>query len=435
MRLLLFLSFLAGLWSISIPTTITLTVSSNAMRTVTDVSITAQHTSSTSVIVPSSTATQKEESTVSNSSTVAEGNNSTATITAPTMTTPTLGAMPGVVTNPATTTLTNTMSVTSTGQSNTTTVQREGFTPTASHQNESSASTTQKSTSDVIPETTSPTVVTKTAPTDSAVNSTSVNSSPAITQSTHLVNTTVSALFKTTPTSVTATGAMNDNLQTNKRILLITSTEEISHNTSTEETKKNVTEGTLEKSSSPQGTMENANEETQGTASTNSKTDIQSEVHCVAESSSQKNFLILNKSMDCKEFKRMYGQTLGNLLCSAVAGNENFKGFTHCEIRLSPVKEVQSTLNIDISFKVDENKVNKVLGNMETRLTEYLTEEMRSVVNGCHDNPAMDISERESEMQEKKPNSNANFLENTDSWIVPMDSLTKDELDEEDTHL
>ncbi|XP_072922874.1 podocalyxin isoform X1 [Hemitrygon akajei] len=64
----------------------------------------------------------------------------------------------------------------------------------------------------------------------------------------------------------------------------------------------------------------------------------------------------------------------------------------------------------------------------------YLTEELRTVDNGCHDNPAMDVTERDSEMEEKNY-CKATFLENTDGWIVPMDTHIKDELEEEDTHL
>ncbi|XP_032895175.1 podocalyxin [Amblyraja radiata] len=64
----------------------------------------------------------------------------------------------------------------------------------------------------------------------------------------------------------------------------------------------------------------------------------------------------------------------------------------------------------------------------------YLTEELRTVDNGCHDNPAMDITERESEMEEKN-NSKATYLENNDGWIVPMATHIKDGVEEEDTHL
>lgn len=54
--------------------------------------------------------------------------------------------------------------------------------------------------------------------------------------------------------------------------------------------------------------------------------------------------------------------------------------------------------------------------------------------NGYHDNPTLEVMETSSEMQEKKVvNLNGEL---GDSWIVPLDNLAKDDLDEEeDTHL
>lgn len=54
--------------------------------------------------------------------------------------------------------------------------------------------------------------------------------------------------------------------------------------------------------------------------------------------------------------------------------------------------------------------------------------------NGYHDNPTLEVMETSSEMQEKKVVSLNGEL--GDSWIVPLDNLTKDDLEEEeDTHL
>ncbi|KAM8980837.1 uncharacterized protein ACOB8E_002140 [Sarcophilus harrisii] len=66
---------------------------------------------------------------------------------------------------------------------------------------------------------------------------------------------------------------------------------------------------------------------------------------------------------------------------------------------------------------------------------QRLTEELQTVENGYHDNPTLEVMETSSEMQEKKV-ANLNG-ELGDSWIVPLDNLTKDDLDqeEEDTHL
>ncbi|KYO38806.1 podocalyxin precursor isoform D [Alligator mississippiensis] len=64
---------------------------------------------------------------------------------------------------------------------------------------------------------------------------------------------------------------------------------------------------------------------------------------------------------------------------------------------------------------------------------QRLTEELQTMENGYHDNPTLEVMETSSEMQEKKINLNGEL---GDSWIVPMDNLTKEELEEEeDTHL
>ncbi|XP_008572277.1 PREDICTED: podocalyxin [Galeopterus variegatus] len=65
---------------------------------------------------------------------------------------------------------------------------------------------------------------------------------------------------------------------------------------------------------------------------------------------------------------------------------------------------------------------------------QRLTEELQTVENGYHDNPTLEVMETSSEMQEKKVvNLNGEL---GDSWIVPLDNLMKDDLEEEeDTHL
>ncbi|KAJ8245417.1 hypothetical protein GJAV_G00270510 [Gymnothorax javanicus] len=64
---------------------------------------------------------------------------------------------------------------------------------------------------------------------------------------------------------------------------------------------------------------------------------------------------------------------------------------------------------------------------------QHLTEELQTVENGYHDNPTLEVMEVQPEMQEKKAAPNGEF---NDSWIVPFDTLAKDEgPEEEDTHL
>lgn len=63
----------------------------------------------------------------------------------------------------------------------------------------------------------------------------------------------------------------------------------------------------------------------------------------------------------------------------------------------------------------------------------HLTEELHTVENGYHDNPTLEVMEVQPEMQEKKMALNGEF---SDSWIVPIDNLMKEDApDEEDTHL
>ncbi|XP_027007433.2 podocalyxin [Tachysurus fulvidraco] len=64
---------------------------------------------------------------------------------------------------------------------------------------------------------------------------------------------------------------------------------------------------------------------------------------------------------------------------------------------------------------------------------QHLTEELQTVENGYHDNPTLEVMEVQPEMQEKKMALNGDF---NDSWIVPFDNFSKDDIpEEEDTHL
>ncbi|KAJ8261802.1 hypothetical protein GJAV_G00158570 [Gymnothorax javanicus] len=63
---------------------------------------------------------------------------------------------------------------------------------------------------------------------------------------------------------------------------------------------------------------------------------------------------------------------------------------------------------------------------------QHLTEELQTVENGYHDNPTLEVTEAQPEMQEKSALSG----ELNSSWIVPGDGQTKEGMpDEEDTHL
>ncbi|XP_051890054.1 podocalyxin isoform X3 [Pristis pectinata] len=274
---------------------------------------------------------------------------------------------------------------------------------------------------------------------------------------------------------------------------------------STDSMEKNTTSGTFTDStgstekSAPRGTQRNTTEVTYTTEAMKTATEalpkektqepkerntILSEVYCVAESSNQQYHVKIDKGMDCETFVEGKGKDLAKQICSHLAKKGDLKMFDKCVVHVTPQKEHQSDLIINVVFKVNDdqmNEVQKILQEFEmnkehegskeqqtaTELKKliamvvtgsllllvflsaivyrcsqrkykhkdpYLTEELRTVDNGCHDNPAMDITERDSEMEEKN-NSKATFLENTDGWIVPMDTHIKDELEEEDTHL
>uniref|UniRef100_A0A4W5RFP5 Podocalyxin n=1 Tax=Hucho hucho TaxID=62062 RepID=A0A4W5RFP5_9TELE len=65
-------------------------------------------------------------------------------------------------------------------------------------------------------------------------------------------------------------------------------------------------------------------------------------------------------------------------------------------------------------------------------IQQHLTEELQTE-GGYHDNPTLEVMEVQPEMQEKKVALNGEF---NDSWIVPIDSLLKEDMpDVEDTHL
>lgn len=233
----------------------------------------------------------------------------------------------------------------------------------------------------------------------------------------------------------------------------------------------------------------NATDGPPGAASTTLKheSNISSTAYCVKESSKQNYYLPIQKDMNCETFLTKKGNDVANDICSTLVKTADLRGLNKCEVQFSPEKEHPDQLNIEVSFKVSDNQMKDVLQKMQKAMKQelhreyeenqqrekatelkkliamvvtgsllllvflaaivyrcsqrkskhkdpYLTEELRTVDNGCHDNPGMDITERESEMEEKN-NSKATYLENNDGWIVPMDTHIKNDVEEEDTHL
>lgn len=233
----------------------------------------------------------------------------------------------------------------------------------------------------------------------------------------------------------------------------------------------------------------NATDGPPGAASTTLKheSNISSTAYCVKESSKQNYYLPIQKDMNCEDFLIQEGNAVAKNVCSTLVKTADLRGLNKCEVQFSPEKEHPDKLNIDVFFKVSDNQMKDVLQKMQKAMKQelhreyeenqqrekatelkkliamvvtgsllllvflaaivyrcsqrkskhkdpYLTEELRTVDNGCHDNPGMDITERESEMEEKN-NSKATYLENNDGWIVPMDTHIKNDVEEEDTHL
>ncbi|XP_048357435.1 podocalyxin [Sphaerodactylus townsendi] len=209
-------------------------------------------------------------------------------------------------------------------------------------------------------------------------------------------------------------------------------------------------------------------------------------------SANQAVVLTLNQSTPCDSLiKSPLGEPLLNTICKTVKPNFN-RSQNHCLVRLAPVAGDPSTLAITgvsvqinavadelfESLKIKEGELKKlgvnvsyageypdmdsedrfsmpliitivcmaaslllaaaIYGCCHQRITQRkdqqrLTEELQTMENGYHDNPTLEVMETSSEMQEKKVNLNGEL---GDSWIVPMDNLTKEDLEEEeDTHL
>lgn len=200
--------------------------------------------------------------------------------------------------------------------------------------------------------------------------------------------------------------------------------------------------------------------------------------------------LVLN--LTTKDFCNKQDERLVTLLCKAA--KPNFNSYQdHCTLRLAPVPEIDAVAIREITIKTklppkevfellkekwDELKgagindmklgdqgppeetedrfsmpliitivcmasflllVAALYGCCHQRLSQRkdqqrLTEELQTVENGYHDNPTLEVMETSSEMQEKKAVGLNGEL--GDSWIVPLDNLTKEDFDEEeDTHL
>uniref|UniRef100_A0A4W3IG56 Podocalyxin n=1 Tax=Callorhinchus milii TaxID=7868 RepID=A0A4W3IG56_CALMI len=231
-------------------------------------------------------------------------------------------------------------------------------------------------------------------------------------------------------------------------------------------------------------------------ATVTSSVQNQNQMKCVKESSEYISILFLNESTRCESFVRDKGDQLAKLLCREL--RKKYASTSYCEVYISPNSANQKLLKIvDVVFKVNKEEISQSVEHLRSQLgmmnssintvldtssadalqtkktvalsvtgillllictfgtiymccqyrtkqtkPQYPNEESQTRDNGCHDNPALDISETQAEMQEKKGKLKNSFLvltegfgEETDSWITPLHN-SKDELEgEEDTHL
>ncbi|XP_072419024.1 podocalyxin [Chiloscyllium punctatum] len=483
MRLLLVVCLL-GSWSTTFLNLINATTLPTTLETKHDSSGTTQRMSSPTITPKSSTVRQAAET--SPPSRAGDDTGKTSVATEQSIVTSITASTSSEATTPVKSQLTATTPVTSLSQSTNPSVQLQNANSSSTPHSTNSTASSMKSSPIQNSTGTSGTEIsnitsiqsTTTGPNDTTA---AADSGQFALSSTQTPETSESTSFSSTAADTTVTQATTTGPQTNETALQNTSTKGFSTNTSTKIP-------TIELKSDSTSTEA---QDIVITVMQRNDTNIIIEVFCGPEGSEGDDYLEFNDIISCDVFVPKEGKKLGQLLCWRLIKKQNIKGCSHCLIKLSKVKTSDRRLSIDISFKVDTNNVKSVLNETKEELKklgirdsanqehrnelqtpsdlkkhiamvvtgsllllillsvvvyrcsqrkshnkkdQYLTEETQPVDNGCHDNLAMDITECEPEMQEK-PSSKVNMQDNMDNWIVPMDSLTKDEVEEEDTHL
>uniref|UniRef100_A0A3P9PTR4 Podocalyxin n=1 Tax=Poecilia reticulata TaxID=8081 RepID=A0A3P9PTR4_POERE len=180
------------------------------------------------------------------------------------------------------------------------------------------------------------------------------------------------------------------------------------------------------------------------------ETNTETFMFSLSDSESTKNKTLVQL---CKSFM----SSLRNGTCFATLRNNGSKiGSLKIEVDINLVQEQLSKLNAEkkpAEEPTDNKTLTAILASCGALLIMiiilgvcvsqrrkpynenqlHLTEELHTVENGYHDNPTLEVMEVQPEMQEKKMALNGEF---SDSWIVPIDNLMKEDApDEEDTHL
>ncbi|XP_043569158.1 podocalyxin [Chiloscyllium plagiosum] len=242
--------------------------------------------------------------------------------------------------------------------------------------------------------------------------------------STQTPETSESTSFSSTAADITVIQATTAGPQTNETALQNTSTEGFSTNTSTNiPTTESKSESTSTEAQDIVITVVQRND-----------TNITIEVFCGPEGSEGDDYLEFNEIISCVMILTVPLFVVFMKLGIQFSANQEHRNELHTpsELKKHIAMVVTGSLLLLILLSVVVYRCSQ--RKSHNKKDQYLTEETQPVDNGCHDNLAMDITECEPEMQEK-PSSKVNMQDNMDNWIVPMDSLTKDEVEEEDTHL
>ncbi|XP_072327018.1 podocalyxin [Scyliorhinus torazame] len=474
MKLLFVVCFLGSTWAISATNSTTIQKQPAGVPSITSTSTQNSTTPKTDITTQSSVATQTIESpeSTSNKGTM-EGKSSAPTMTSKLSTVSSSGT--SKVISSTTTTLTpvanvtsNTTIATSTAQRATTIVPTTSVTSSSSAppQNQSSTSKTVNSTTRASANTTMSDNQTTTGASESQTtanlsNTTSGGLGQAAQESTQTDVTPNSTRLVSTPENGTVAPATTGSLQTNPMTLQNALTG----------TYKDVTNGTQESTVTALTTRSVSSRLPDNTPRAN----VQSTVKCVPESSNQTSVLALLKYDDCGAFVHETRKRLIDLFCSKLVEKVDlqtkpFEGKQ--EVDSKEIDDFLASLpkgdlqEMGITFSANKGDSNErqtatelkkliamvVTGSLlvlvflsaiiyrcaqrksQLKKDQCLKGDMYMVDNGCHDNPAMDVIESEPEMQEKTI-SKANCQENMDGWIVPIDSFSKSDLEEEDTHL
>ncbi|GCC34933.1 hypothetical protein chiPu_0013410 [Chiloscyllium punctatum] len=432
MRLLLVVCLL-GSWSTTFLNLINATILPMILEMKHDSSGTTQRMSSPTITPKSSTVRQVAET--SPPSRAGDDTGKTSVATEQSIVTSITASTSSEATTPVKSQLTATTPVTSLSQSTNPSVQLQNANSSSTPHSTNSTASSMKSSPIQNSTGTSGTEIsnitsiqsTTTGPNDTTA---AADSGQFALSSTQTPETSESTSFSSTAADTTVTQATTTGPQTNETALQNTSTKGFSTNTSTKIP-------TIELKSDSTSTEA---QDIVITVMQRNDTNIIIEVFCGPEGSEGDDYLefndIISCVMDTNNVKSVLNETKEELKKLGIRDSANQEHRnelqTPSDLKKHIAMVVTGSLLLLILLSVVVYRCSQ--RKSHNKKDQYLTEETQPVDNGCHDNLAMDITECEPEMQEK-PSSKVNMQDNMDNWIVPMDSLTKDEVEEEDTHL